>query len=50
MPADPASGARLRDTLLLQDVLGEDEWSDLLTGEGWRGLTPLFWQHALPMS
>ena len=35
-------------TLLLQDVLGEDEWSDALSAEDRRGLTPLFWQHVLP--
>jgi hypothetical protein len=32
---------------MLQDVLGEDEWSDSLTAEDRRGLTPLFWQHVL---
>lgn len=35
-------------TLLLQDVLAENEWSELLTAEDRRGLTPLFWQHVLP--
>ena len=35
-------------TLLLQDVLAEADWSDLLTVEDRRGLTPLFWQHVLP--
>jgi hypothetical protein len=35
-------------TLMLQDVLAEDEWSELLTAEDRRGLTPLFWQHILP--
>lgn len=35
-------------TLLLQDVLGEDDWSALLTPEDRRGLTPLFWAHVLP--
>jgi TnpA family transposase len=35
-------------TLMLQDVLTEDEWSELLTPEDRRGLTPLFWQHVLP--
>ncbi len=24
------------------------DWSDLLTAEDRRGLTPLFWQHVLP--
>ncbi len=35
-------------TLMLQDVLAEDDWADLLTPEDRRGLTPLFWQHVLP--
>jgi TnpA family transposase len=35
-------------TLMLQDVLAEDAWADLLTTEDRRGLTPLFWQHVLP--
>jgi len=35
-------------TLMLQDVLAADEWASLLTPEGRRGLTPLFWQHVLP--
>ena len=35
-------------TLLLQDVLAEDHWADMLTTEDQRGLTPLFWQHVLP--
>ena len=30
-------------TLMLQDVLAEDEWSQLLTSEDYRGLTPLTW-------
>jgi hypothetical protein len=34
-------------TLMLQDVLAEDEWNELLTAEDRRGLTPLFWQHVL---
>ncbi len=29
-------------------VLAENEWSELLTAEDRRGLTPLFWQHVLP--
>lgn len=32
-------------TLMLQDVLAEDEWSQLLTSEDDRGLTPLTWAH-----
>jgi len=35
-------------TLLLQDVLAESDWSEVLTAEDRRGLTPLFWQHVLP--
>lgn len=35
-------------TLLLQDVLAEDQWATLLTDHDRRGLTPLFWQHILP--
>ncbi|MEP7021823.1 MAG: Tn3 family transposase, partial [Pseudonocardiales bacterium] len=35
-------------TLMLQDVLAEDDWAGLLTPEDRRGLTPLFWQHVLP--
>jgi hypothetical protein len=31
-------------TLLLQDVLAEHDWTELLTPEDRRGLTPLFWQ------
>ncbi|MEU1710301.1 Tn3 family transposase [Streptomyces sp. NPDC005706] len=30
-------------TLMLQDILGEPEWADLLTDADRRGLTPLFW-------
>ena len=37
-------------TLMLQDVLDEDHWIELLTPEDRRGLTPLFWQHILPYS
>jgi hypothetical protein len=35
-------------TLMLQDVLADDEWADLLTVPDRRGLTPLFWTHVLP--
>jgi hypothetical protein len=35
-------------TLMLQDVLAEPDWTELLTTEDRRGLTPLFWQHVLP--
>ncbi|WP_344953924.1 Tn3 family transposase, partial [Sphaerisporangium flaviroseum] len=35
-------------TLMLQDVLAEQQWADLLTPADRRGLTPLFWQHVRP--
>jgi len=35
-------------TLMLQDVLAEEEWSGLLGPADRRGLTPLFWQHVRP--
>ncbi len=35
-------------TLMLQDVLAEQDWEDLLTPADRRGLTPLFWTHMLP--
>jgi TnpA family transposase len=35
-------------TLMLQDVLAEAEWSRLLTPVDQRGLTPLFWSHVRP--
>jgi len=35
-------------TLMLQDILAEDDWAELLTPEDRRGLTPLFWHHVLP--
>lgn len=35
-------------TLMLQDVLADPEWSEALTSEDQRGLTPLFWMHVLP--
>jgi len=35
-------------TLMLQDVLAEPAWADLLTPADQRGLTPLFWLHLLP--
>lgn len=37
-------------TLMLQDVLAEDDWTYPLAPEDRRGLTPLFWQHVLPYS
>jgi len=35
-------------TLFLQGVLSEPEWSDRLTEEDRRALTPLFWTHVNP--
>ena len=35
-------------SLMLQDVLAEHDWIELLTPEDRRGLTPLFWEHVLP--
>ncbi|MFC5959782.1 hypothetical protein ACFP51_36920 [Streptomyces pratens] len=35
-------------TLMLQDILGDPEWADLLTPADRRGLTPLFWSHVRP--
>jgi len=35
-------------TLMLQDVLAEEQWSALLTPVERRGLSPLFWQHVRP--
>jgi len=35
-------------TLMVQDVLADDDWSESLTGEDRRGLTPLFWAHVAP--
>ncbi len=35
-------------TLMLQDVLAEPAWAELLTPADRRGLTPLFWMHVLP--
>ncbi|MFF9566884.1 Tn3 family transposase [Streptomyces sp. NPDC014685] len=35
-------------TLMLQDILGEPEWAELLTPADRRGLTPLFWSHVRP--
>ena len=36
-------------TLMLQDVLAENDWSDLLTLEDRRGLTPLFGSTYCPL-
>jgi len=35
-------------TLMLQDVLDEPAWLELLSRPDRRGLTPLFWTHVLP--
>ena len=35
-------------TLMVQDLLAESEWSNTLTAADKRGLTPLFWSHILP--
>ena len=32
-------------TLMIQDILAEPEWHDVLTAEDQRGLTALFWAH-----
>lgn len=33
---------------MLQGILGEQEWADLLMPADRRGLTPLFWSHVRP--
>lgn len=35
-------------TLMLQDVLADEDWEKLLTPADRRGLTPLFWSHVAP--
>jgi TnpA family transposase len=35
-------------TLMLQQVLAQDNWQNRLTEEDWRGLTPLFYLHINP--
>jgi TnpA family transposase len=35
-------------TLMLQDVLAEEEWAGMLGPADRRGLTPLFWKHVRP--
>ena len=32
-------------TLMIQEVLAEPDWDDILTAEDYRGLTPLTWAH-----
>ncbi|WP_455356692.1 hypothetical protein [Streptomyces sp. SYSU K217416] len=33
---------------MIQDMLADPEWSDLLTNEDKRALTPRFWMHIQP--
>jgi len=35
-------------TLMIQDVLAEEDWQKRLTTEDYRGLTPLFYGHVEP--
>lgn len=35
-------------TLMVQEVLADDEWADRMTDVDHRGLTPLFWTHVKP--
>ena len=35
-------------TLMVQDVLADGEWTTALTDADRRGLTPLFWTHIAP--
>jgi hypothetical protein len=35
-------------TLMIQDVLSDPDWADVLAAEDKRGLTPLFWSHLAP--
>ena len=35
-------------TLMVQDVLADDEWAVALTEPDRRGLPPLFWTHVAP--
>ncbi len=35
-------------TLMVQDVLADDEWAGQLTDADRRGLAPLFWTHVAP--
>jgi hypothetical protein len=34
--------------LMIQDLLAELDWADVLTAEDQRSLRPLFWSHVLP--
>jgi hypothetical protein len=35
-------------TLMVQDVLADEDWAAQLTDADRRGLTPLFWTHVAP--
>ncbi len=35
-------------TLMVQDILADDDWAAQLTDADRRGLTPLFWTHVAP--
>jgi hypothetical protein len=35
-------------TLMVQDVLADEDWAAQLTEADRRGLTPLFWTHVAP--
>jgi Tn3 transposase DDE domain len=35
-------------TLMVQEVLAEPQWSERMTEADWRGLTPLFYRHVNP--
>ena len=35
-------------TLMVQELLADDEWMKRLTKEDYRGLTPLFYSHVNP--
>ena len=49
-PEDQEIQVRLAlvNTLMLQDVLAEEQWKASMKAEDWRGLTPLFYQHVNP--
>jgi hypothetical protein len=47
-PAHPQAALVYVNTLMIQDILAEPEWANVLTAEDLRGLTPLFWAHVLP--
>jgi len=45
VPPRPADALVYVNTLMVQDVLADDEWADRLTIADRRGLNPLFWTH-----